>query len=59
MGTPDKHAVALQLDEQRKHLESERDKFTEATIKLGQEKAALEVGRCAGGNATLECIDIL
>jgi hypothetical protein len=44
MGTPDKDVIVEHIQEQRRHLESERDKFTEAAVKLGREKAALEVG---------------
>jgi hypothetical protein len=43
MGTPDKDVIIEHIQEQRRHLESERDKFTEAAVKLGREKAALEV----------------
>ncbi|KAG8836352.1 hypothetical protein FRC17_005638 [Serendipita sp. 399] len=45
MGTPDKSTIGLQLEEQRKHLEEERNKFTEAALSLGREKAALEAER--------------
>jgi hypothetical protein len=44
MGTPDKDGIVEHIQEQRRHLETERDKFTEAAVKLGREKAALEVG---------------
>ena len=43
MATPARDVLVDTLEEQRKHLESERDKFTEATLELGREKAALEV----------------
>jgi hypothetical protein len=43
MGTPNKDVIIEHIQEQRRHLESERDKFTEAAVKLGREKAALEV----------------
>ncbi|KAG8758300.1 hypothetical protein FRC14_000358 [Serendipita sp. 396] len=43
--TPDKKTIGLQLEEQRKHLEEERDKFTEAVLNFGREKAALEAQR--------------
>ena len=43
MATPARDVLVETLEEQRKHLESERDKFTEATLELGREKAALEV----------------
>jgi hypothetical protein len=43
MATPARDVLVETLEEQRKHLESERDKFTEAALDLGREKAALEV----------------
>jgi hypothetical protein len=43
MATPNRDALVHELDEQRKHLEQEREKVTEAALNLGREKAALEV----------------
>lgn len=43
MATPNKDAIVEHIEEQRQHLQAEREKHTEATIKLGREKAALEV----------------
>lgn len=43
MATPNREAIVEELEEQRKHLAAERDKYTEATLKLGREKAAFEV----------------
>lgn len=43
MASPNKEAVIEELEEQRKHLEADRERYTEATLKLGREKAAFEV----------------
>ncbi|PVG00968.1 hypothetical protein CPB86DRAFT_754108 [Serendipita vermifera] len=45
MATPNRDAMIHELDEQRKHLEQEREKITEAALNLGREKAALEAER--------------
>jgi hypothetical protein len=43
MTAPAKDAERERIDFLRKELDSERAKFTEATIKLGKERAKLEV----------------
>jgi hypothetical protein len=43
MATPVRDVLVDTLEEQRKHLDFERDKFTQAALDLGREKAALEV----------------
>ncbi len=42
MATPARDMLVDNIEEQRKGLEAEREKFTEAAIDLGREKAALE-----------------
>ena len=43
MTAPARDEEKLRLDERFKELEEERRKFTEAAVRLGKEKAALEV----------------
>lgn len=50
MSGPERDELAQALDVQKKTLAEERNRYTEATIKLGREKANLEV--CVRGVVT-------
>jgi hypothetical protein len=43
MTAPEKDTESERLDALRRALDAEREKFTDATIKLGKERAKLEV----------------